>query len=820
MVNRTLIKILSIIDSYHDFYQSSRTDIKVKDKKNNTKETTNSEDKNSDINNKIDEENSDFINKLLNDNKFIEYLFIEINQNITQDYEEKIKILFNLDKDDKLDKIIKKNNIITNVNNSEYRKIFLNRLLKYDNFFTSEYEMLTLVDEIIMENFKLIFLDENQVKMINNYNKKNSEEKIFNNEIYSKITKIRLPLYYLIKKISNLDKNLQKLFELDINYYEKENTNTFIDRNKNLLFLINSLYNILLDIKNQNLSEKNKKMLMDINISDFLFNVKSNYEITFIKISSEKESLRNFIKKLLEMIINNQHVELLKYIIDKNNLNFICELKKLYKKLNLIVNPEFVFIKNFKFIINLLLDIIKYINQFYQKNQIEFENFCINNKEEIIIYNLIKNIINVFDNTISPSYTQVIKNIKLNFETIKQNKNITYPIGIVLQDSKGKTELFDNLDFKTLYPVHHEYYDASKITKNLITTNLDNNILQLVNNHVNNQIIDNDYNNIYNINLDHNDNYNIRLTSMNIDYYLSCIDNHDTQTLCDNEKNNLLNYDYDKDNGKVYVQKKVLIFSSNRCVKNKINGYCKVNSVNHLANILVLFIKFKNKIKELTYPVEIENNLYTLKSIDTKTIEIIYKNEIKDKKNISIEYIKIFQIKIVNDTIINYIKSDDGFYRICQIILSCKRFGDWYAQNLAKQNYFFVKTDDFWANIYGLVLGTPSIFVKNNKYYLYNYMPSTDLINFYNNGKTNIVIGSNKILEDFAKLFVYDQDSIINSENFDKLHKYEHFNLVESNIDDKEKGVIIGEFNRYYFNKYLKYKKKYLELKKNLVRFN
>lgn len=196
----------------------------------------------------------------------------------------------------------------------------------------------------------------------------------------------------------------------------------------------------------------------------------------------------------------------------------------------------------------------------------------------------------------------------------------------------------------------------------------------------------------------------------------------------------------------------------------------------------------------------------------------------------------IMEIVIDNtDNIEKFIKSQNNFYLLITIILGCKRFGDWYAQELAKQNYLFVKTDDFWANIYGLLTGTPTIFSFDYNYYLFNYMPNKNIINDFESGKSNFIIPTYRYLDNNEKniipevklekkLFIYDDSEIINSKKYKDTHFFENYKIP---LIEEEKGLINHQpnklnpsFNRYYFNKYIKYKQKYLNLKKILLTNN
>jgi hypothetical protein len=126
---------------------------------------------------------------------------------------------------------------------------------------------------------------------------------------------------------------------------------------------------------------------------------------------------------------------------------------------------------------------------------------------------------------------------------------------------------------------------------------------------------------------------------------------------------------------------------------------------------------------------------------------------------------------------------------------------------------------DFWANIYGLLIGTPCIFSYNQNIYIYNYLPPDNLIKDFEEGKSNFTILNYKYDDENKKTkkIIYDENSIINSEYSKKEHYLENLSLV---LDEgsKYKDIVTAKdptLSRYYFTKYLKYKNKYLFLKNN-----
>jgi hypothetical protein len=782
MLRDILIKILSIIDSYHDFYKSPRTDKEKKDKEKKDKDNIiiTDEDKNSTI-----------INKLFKDYNFITYLFSEITD-ISNEELKLLEYIFGIDKIDKITNIIY-NNKIVDVNDSNYKKSFIKKLLKINKYLGIENEMLRIIDDIILENFKLIFITNENADLLKNYVKKDNKININNlNIILTNISKIRIPMYYLIKKISFLGNHNFFLSQTEITTYIKNiseihKINNLLHNKINILF--EKLY-IIVDLKINKEGDISKNKI----IGKYIFTIDDKNKISFTNKSvfdnKNDELKRKKFMEILELIINKNNNQLIIYIIDNPNiLEFIQEIKTELEKKVYTYN----FYTNFTEIIDLLLEIIPVIKEL-DKNKI------VKKTDKIIIYDLINYIIEIYKDLdiCIDNYNEVVKNIKINFEKINLNKNITYPIGVLLQDNTAFIDLINNLDFRTVYPVHHKYFDASVVANNALVDSIDEDILQLVDIGVDLDNVKKEPSNLYNINLDHNDENPIVITSMNIDYYLSCTDNNkeiNCQKQIENSDENI----YDNDT-KLAIQKKILFFKSNSSEKIIISGYCVVNSVIELSNILVLLINYKEKKTKISF----DKNYF---------IETTYNSIIWYNMNNRIQ--PIFLIKVNERDISEYIKEEQNFHKLCQIILSCKRFGDWYAQNLAKQNYFFVKTNDFWANIYGLVLGTPCIFIKKNNYYLYNFNPSNYLLELFESGKSNITIHS-KVFSTKNKFVIYNQDSIVNSKNFNSSSKFDDLDIIElvENDDLVENGrFVLKDFERYYFAKYLKYKKKYLELK-------
>jgi hypothetical protein len=145
--------------------------------------------------------------------------------------------------------------------------------------------------------------------------------------------------------------------------------------------------------------------------------------------------------------------------------------------------------------------------------------------------------------------------------------------------------------------------------------------------------------------------------------------------------------------------------------------------------------------------------------------------------------IKLFITNIKSLNIIfnnNYIF--EGFL-IC-LLFGLKRFGDWIQMEAAKKYYFLIQSCDFYANLYGILIGAPIIL----KTHIYNYLPNIDI----------------KLKDDEFKIFNKDEIKLPISENSKIIYK-------------SLRDIHTPNINRYYFNKYIKYKNKYLLFKKILI---
>lgn len=137
------------------------------------------------------------------------------------------------------------------------------------------------------------------------------------------------------------------------------------------------------------------------------------------------------------------------------------------------------------------------------------------------------------------------------------------------------------------------------------------------------------------------------------------------------------------------------------------------------------------------------------------------------------------QVKIYVKIYIKYETLELCLGCIVFLLFGFKRFGDWMQVELSSKLYFTLQTTDYYCKLYGLLIGAPVIIDK----IIYNYEPPENLL------LTNFI------------LFNENDTKIINDRD----------KLIYKGLRDIETTGI----NHYYFNKYKKYKIKYLQLKNN-----
>jgi len=252
------------------------------------------------------------------------------------------------------------------------------------------------------------------------------------------------------------------------------------------------------------------------------------------------------------------------------------------------------------------------------------------------------------------------------------------------------------------------------------------------------------------------------------------------------------------------------LFNNISIIKNKINNLLTFedkldNNINTINNFIDNFNEIKylfgtfNYINKITITQNDYNNLQLLNyfNLSNQLKPIINTdNNLTDDGLLVLFYDKISKLSLktlnIDDLyvqckkIYNYFNTNeyDSFNKL-KLCLGCivfllfgaKRFGDWIQVNLSKKFYFFLQTTDYYCKLYSYLIGAP-VLIDN---YIYNYLPSEN-----NNNLDQFSLNNNiKIINDGSNGIIY-----------------------KGLRDVKSKNI-----SRYYFNKYMKYKKKYWKLK-------
>jgi hypothetical protein len=298
-------------------------------------------------------------------------------------------------------------------------------------------------------------------------------------------------------------------------------------------------------------------------------------------------------------MFNEFNKKIIKELLDATKYNWM--LKNLFN----VLEQKYSLPNRKEFIKNITLD----------SNRTKEEIFC-----ELIAY-----ILDKFSSKLKASELilaniyEVLDNINGKIPIINASMNITYPIGVLLQDNKSYISIIDNLYFKKIFPVHHEYFDKSTPTNLAVPEMFDIDIMQTYNSNydeiynnfnkkntpldikfqknppkVDHKKLKEDLNTIFNLNLDHNNKNPIKITYLNFIYELSCIDNTNNTVECDDAE-----AVFDNKN-KYIVKNKMITFRNIKKIVNSfdnalidITGKCSENSVEIIGICINLLSKFK-----------------------------------------------------------------------------------------------------------------------------------------------------------------------------------------------------------------------------------
>lgn len=179
-----------------------------------------------------------------------------------------------------------------------------------------------------------------------------------------------------------------------------------------------------------------------------------------------------------------------------------------------------------------------------------------------------------------------------------------------------------------------------------------------------------------------------------------------------------------------------------------------------------------NKITDIGSEFIIDNELISI-------IDLI--NNIISLQDISTNLIKVYK-KYYNQSTDSL---DYCYGCVTYLLFGAKRFGDWMQVDLSKKMYFMLQTTDLYCQLYSYIIGSPIIFTNSDKIYNYEVPDNLEKLDY-----NNLLEKFNK--ENQTEKVNIDTDQII----------YEGLNYIKTN-----------NLSRHYYEKYIKYKNKYLELK-------
>ena len=158
-------------------------------------------------------------------------------------------------------------------------------------------------------------------------------------------------------------------------------------------------------------------------------------------------------------------------------------------------------------------------------------------------------------------------------------------------------------------------------------------------------------------------------------------------------------------------------------------------------------------------------------------------------------------------------KNDINFKKLQEtfiiFLFGARRASDWIQQHLAKELFFYLQTTDITCKIYGLLIGAPVFFTNEISNDEKNILCNSKEITFYN-------INSNKINTDNNENYqIIDIMSNINNNN-NIQYKMNYKNIDSPNSLIVNTTSFEMPHSRLFYNKYLKYKQKYFELKNEI----
>jgi hypothetical protein len=236
-------------------------------------------------------------------------------------------------------------------------------------------------------------------------------------------------------------------------------------------------------------------------------------------------------------------------------------------------------------------------------------------------------------------------------------------------------------------------------------------------------------------------------------------------------------------------------YNCNILLKETINESLFINLFDIEPSIISYIIPVSKEIYEIQNKYKTDFIYFDGNKITDICSEFIIDNELISKMKL------IDNIILLNDISSNLIKIYKKYYNqstgsldycygcITYLLFGAKRFGDWIQADLSKKMYFMLQTTDLYCQLYSYIIGAPIIFNKSNIIYNYEVPDNLEKLDY-----NNLLEKFNK--ENQKEKVNIDTDQII----------YEGLNYIKTN-----------NLSRHYYEKYIKYKNKYLELKDKLL---
>lgn len=242
------------------------------------------------------------------------------------------------------------------------------------------------------------------------------------------------------------------------------------------------------------------------------------------------------------------------------------------------------------------------------------------------------------------------------------------------------------------------------------------------------------------------------------------------------------------------IDDKITIEYDDMIKNKKINIKIKLtsNEISYISKLIEIICSIIND-----YWIFIKsNNFNDSHIINYGFDDILSKNEIINIIKQIYEYISIKNTIDNNDNLVKELKNKhlcQGF--VVYLLAGVKRFGDWIQMQLSKKLYFMLQTNDKLCKAYGIIIGAP---VEYNQK-IYNHNPSKEFLNIIND-----ILNENSVYKIFG---IKNDSKIIETRNIRKNDKI---------IIENENKIFKKIPSRLYFDKYMKYKIKYLKLKEKL----